>query len=72
MKKLVEQLKINPNQNLLGLVVSFGALGVAEYYELCVLFWLSIIISIVMVISVAVTTCFYTIDYCDKKSAPKP
>ena len=59
--------KINLNQNLWGLVVCFGFLGVAEYYKLCVLFWFSVIPSIVMVISICMTTYAYTKNYTKNK-----
>jgi len=58
-----EQFKINLNQNLWGVVVSFSALGVAEYYNLCTLFWFAVVVSVIMVASIAVTTLAYTIKY---------
>ena len=63
----VDNLKINPNQNLLGMLASLGFLGVAEYYDLCVLFWFSIIPAFAMVISVCFTTWAYTSNYMHKK-----
>jgi len=62
-----EQFKINLNQNLWGLVVAFAALGASEHYRLCVLFWFALALSIVMVLSVAVTTLAYTINYWKQK-----
>lgn len=62
-----EQFKINLNQNLWGLVVAFGALGAAEHYRLCTLFWFSAVVSIIMVLSVAVTTVAYTTNYWKQK-----
>lgn len=62
-----EQFKINLNQNLWGLLVGFGALGVAEHYTLCTLFWFAVVISVVMVSSVTVTTFAYTINYWKNK-----
>ena len=62
-----DQFKINLNQNLWGLVVAFGALGAAEYFHLCTLFWFSAVTSGVMVLSIAVTTLAYTINYCKNK-----
>jgi hypothetical protein len=61
--------KINLNQNLWGLVVCFGFLGVAEYYTLCVLFWFSAIPSLVMTISICMTTFAYTRNYLENKSS---
>jgi hypothetical protein len=58
-----DHFRINLNQNLWGLVVSFLALGFAEYYHLPTLFWVSASTSVIMVISVALTTLAYTIHY---------
>lgn len=62
-----EQFKINLNQNLWGVVVSFGALGAAEYYKLCTLFWFAVVVAVVMVASIAATTLAYTINYWKNK-----
>jgi len=62
-----DSFKINLNQNLWGLVVSFGFLGAAEHYNLCVLFWFSIIPASVMTISVCFTTFAYTSNYMKNK-----
>lgn len=62
-----EQFKINLNQNLWGVVVSFIALGVAEYYKLCILFWFAVIVSFIMAVSISVTTLAYTINYWKNK-----
>ena len=64
----VENFKINLNQNLWGLIVSFGFLGIAEYYKLCVLFWFSVIPSIAMTISICYSTYYYTLNYVSKKN----
>lgn len=64
-----DKFKINLNQNLWGLLVSFGFLGAAEYYKLCVLFWFSVIPAVVMVISVCFTTFSYTKRYMNKKGS---
>ena len=61
-----DQFKINLKQNLWGLVVAFGALGAAEHFKLCTLFWFSAVVSAIMVLSVAVTTLAYTKNYCMK------
>ena len=63
-----EQFKINLNQNLWGLVLSFGALGTAERYRLRTLFWFSVVASGIMVASVLVTTLAYTITYWKKRN----
>ncbi len=62
-----EQFKISLNQNLWGLLVGFGFLGGAEYYELRTLFWFAVVASVIMVISVGATTLAYTINYYRKK-----
>jgi hypothetical protein len=58
-----DQFKINLNQNLWGLVVGLGALGAAEHFNLCVLFWFGVLLSSWMSISVMATTIPYTINY---------
>lgn len=65
----LDNFKINLNQNLWGLLVSFGFLGAAEYFQLCVLFWFSIVPAAAMVISVCITTWVYTARYKEKKRA---
>lgn len=67
MSNLPEQFKINLNQNLWGLVVGLVALGLAEYYNLCTLFWFSVAVSVVMVASVGVTILAYTTNYWKNK-----
>ena len=63
MSKVADHFKINLNQNLWGLGISFGFLGMSEQYDLPTLFWLSLASSLVMVISVACTTFSYTKKY---------
>ena len=63
-----DKFHINLNQNLWGLVVAYGALGVAEHWGLKRLGCLSFIAAIVMTLSVLATTFFYTVNYCRKKS----
>lgn len=67
MAEATEQFKINLNQNLWGLVVGFIALGAAEHYSLCTLFWFATIVSVIMLISIAVTTLAYTVKYWKNK-----
>jgi membrane protein implicated in regulation of membrane protease activity len=69
MSSLQDEFKIALNQNLWGLVVGLSALGVAEYYYLCWLFWFSFAVSLMMVVSIAFTTYFYTRNYCNSKSS---
>ena len=58
-----ESFKINLNQNLWGLVVSFTALGLAEHLCLEQLKSLAYITSVVMVVSMVLTTAVYTWRY---------
>lgn len=62
-----EAFKINLNQNLWGSLVGFVGLGTAEYFALHTLFWFSLVLSSVMLISVIVTTSAYTKNYWDGK-----
>lgn len=64
----LDSFKINPNQNLLGLLVGLISLGAAEYFKLCTLFWFSVVISAVMTLSLVFTTYSYTKTYCKKKN----
>ncbi len=64
-----DKFNINLNQNLWGLVACYAALGAAEHWKLCALFWLSVISSAGMTLSVLVTSAFYTWNYCRKKAA---
>ncbi|HET9322180.1 MAG TPA: hypothetical protein VFO27_20475, partial [Bryobacteraceae bacterium] len=58
---------INLNQNLWGLVVCYAALGIAQHWCLGALFWLSLVASVGMTLSVLITTGFYTWNYCKKR-----
>jgi hypothetical protein len=62
-----ELFKINLNQNLWGLIIGLGSLGIAEYYKLCTLFWFAVVVSVVMVSSIAITTWAYTVNYLKNK-----
>jgi hypothetical protein len=64
-----DKFKINLNQNLWGLVVAFASLGAAEYFHLCALFWFAAVTAGILVLSVAVTTLAYTINYWKNKHA---
>lgn len=63
MSSIEEKFKINLNQNLWGLLLSFAGLGVAEHYRLCTLYWFSFAASVITTLSVGVTTVAYTINY---------
>jgi hypothetical protein len=66
-----DQFKINLNQNLWGLVVGLGAVGAAEYFELCLLGVFGLIVSAVMTLSLIVTTFAYTWNYVRHKMSKK-
>jgi hypothetical protein len=48
MSSPLEPFKINLNQNLWGLLLSFSSLGAAEHYHLCTLYWLSSVVSVII------------------------
>ena len=58
-----EAFKMNLNQNLWGLVVGFIGLGLGERYCLHTLYWCSLALSVVMLLSLVFTTPAYTINY---------
>jgi len=68
MSNAAEPFKINLNQNLWGLVVGLVGLGIAEHFSLCTLFLFAVVVSGIMVASVAFTTVAYTINYWKNKS----
>lgn len=66
-----ENLKINLNQNLWGLLLTLGTLGIAEYFDLHCLYWFGLILSIVSGISYIITLIAYTIKYWKNKLQEK-
>ena len=62
-----DHFKINLNQNLWGLIVGFLGLGAAEHYALSTLFWFSVVLSVIMLSSLAITTFGYTKNYWKNK-----
>jgi hypothetical protein len=67
MNKAIGDIKVNMNQNLWGLLISYVSLGISEYYKLTVLLCLSIILAIILTISVIITTIAYTLNYWKEK-----
>lgn len=67
MEKIANEFKINLNQNLWVLIISFSGLGFSEYFDLQKLLSISYILSIVSSISVFITLIFYTINYSKNK-----
>lgn len=65
-----DKININLNQNLWGLVVAYGALGLGEYYCLGRWFlWPARVLSVCMTFSVVLTVGFYTCYYCKRRWA---
>lgn len=62
-----DNLNINLNQNLWGLIIAYAALGAAEKFGFHHLWWLAFIVSCAMTASVLLTAIFYTIAYCKAK-----
>lgn len=58
-----DNVKINLNQNLWALLVTLSAVGAAEYYNLCTLYFFGLILSVLVSVSFAVTLTAYTINY---------
>lgn len=66
-----QDFKINLNQNLWGLLVGLVAMGAAEHYNLCTLFWFSVVVSSIMILSVTATTIAYTCNYWNDRLGDK-
>ena len=64
-----EQFKINLHQNLWGAILGLSATGVAERYALTTLYYLGLVVSIVMLISLLFTTYAYTKNYMGNKQS---
>jgi hypothetical protein len=58
-----DNFKINLNQNLWVLFLTLSALGTSEYFRLCALYIISLVLSICASISVIITLAFYTYNY---------
>jgi hypothetical protein len=68
-KKVVEKTDIKLNQNLWSMTVGLVALGAAEKWGLITVYWITIPLAGLTMLSVIVTTLFYTINYCKQKKA---
>jgi hypothetical protein len=62
-----DNLKINLNQNLWGLLLALISLGIAEYFKLCTLFWFGVVLSGIASVSFIVTILAYTLNYWNDK-----
>lgn len=69
MSVAADRFKITLNQNLWALLLSFLALGAAEYFHLRTLCWFSSVASAATLLSVIFTTVAYTWRYCKNKLA---
>jgi hypothetical protein len=69
MDKIPDKFKINLNQNVWILVISFSGLGFSEYFRLFKLEILSFILSIFALCSISLTLIFYTYNYCKNKTS---
>lgn len=67
MSSPTENFKINLNQNLWGLITFLFTLGVAEYYQLCTLYWFGFLLSLLTSFSFLITLIAYTINYWKNK-----
>jgi len=67
MSNPTESFKINLNQNLWGLLISYITLGISEYYKLTTLYWFGLITSILCILSFTFTLIAYTINYWNEK-----
>ena len=65
--KIPEHVKIELNQNLWVFISSSLFLGLSEYYNLCMIFWLSTVVVAISTISLIITVVYYTYHYCWKK-----
>lgn len=62
-----DKFRINLNQNLWGLVISYAAVGLSQRYGFHQLWWLAFVMSCAMSLSVLTCLLFYTINYCRNK-----
>ncbi len=62
-----DKFKINLNQNLWGLIISYSAVGLSQRYGFHELWWLAFVVSCAMSLSLLVCLVFYSINYCREK-----
>jgi len=66
-----DKLEIKLNQNLWVLIVSLLGLGVSEYFNLNILLYFGLVLSICSTLSIILTLGFYTYNYCKNKKYEK-
>lgn len=66
---LEDHFKINLNQNLWALLVSYGALGAADHWCLRHLLWPSLVAAWLLSLMVLISFGYYTTHYCVRKCA---
>jgi hypothetical protein len=69
MTNIQDNFKINLNQNLWGLLICLISLGLSEYFHLCTLYYISLILSCGAGLSFLLTLGAYTIKYIRSKFA---
>lgn len=64
---LLNNLRINLNQNLWVLIAALITLGFGEYYQLCLTKIFGILLTVTSAISMIFTLVYYTYHYCVDK-----
>lgn len=64
----LDNIRVNLNQNLWFLLISLMALGGAEYYRLCTLYWFGLVLTSIATISFTITLIAYTYRYVTLKT----
>jgi len=67
MNKIVDNFKINLNQNLWALLIFLLTIGAAEYFKLCTLYVFGIILCSLTGISFIITLIAYTKNYWNER-----
>jgi len=67
MTNIQDNFKINLNQNLWGLLICLISLGLSEFFHLCTLYYISLILSCAAGLSFILTLCAYTRKYIKDK-----
>jgi hypothetical protein len=65
--KAMDKLKINLNQNIWWLIISYSTVGFSQRYGFHELWWLAFVMSCFCSLSVLICLAFYTINYCRHK-----
>lgn len=68
MTDLINQLNLKMNQNTLIFLISMLAIGVGEYFHLCTLYYCSLVVGIISIISLGFCLYAYTQNYMKNKN----